>query len=47
MLNKNKKITFTRATSPESARRQKEAIKKYYINKKNSRNTSKLGKKLK
>ena len=41
----SKKPTFTKASTPEGIRKQRAAIKDYYIKKRNSKNTAKLGKK--
>ena len=39
-----KKPTFTKASTPEGIRRQRAAIKDYYIQKRKNKNSAKLGK---
>ena len=39
-----KKPTFTKASTPEGIRKQRAAIKDYYIQKRKSKNSAKLGK---
>lgn len=39
-----KKPTFTKASTPEGIRKQRAAIKDYYIKKRNDKNSAKLGK---
>ena len=39
-----KNPTFTKASTPEGIRRQRAAIKDYYIKKRNNKNSAKLGK---
>lgn len=41
---KTKHPTFKKASTPEGIRKQRAAIKDYYIKKRNSKNSAKLGK---
>ena len=43
-IKKQKKPTFTKASTPESIRRQRAAIKEYYAKKKEGRNKAKARK---